>query len=596
MITSLDPDLLQQLTRLDATPATATRQLDDDLATAIRHTGYMRRLFYGAVLVVALYGSATGAVAAFDLPWWIAVGGIFALELGGVTFLSHADVRRRLGEHAAAPRTLGAGIAGAAATFNLITHRDHLLGGFFALMSVLGFLSWWLDVENKRRDRLRCHGLLPPPTPKYELWAHWAHHPVITGQGRRLAKAHPQLGLYGSLRAAHIVRRRAQRDTALTQALRARIRDAAGKDLTRVAVLTYDMDEVARRLQAAADYDGLTALLASELTAEHILHGRDDQAATTARNWLSRHPQTPDSVLTTSSGIAEKPQTPGRSTRTDAARSRRPHQGVAVSDASTDEQPVPAAGSAGRRRQDAGTGQRLPAAPDRTVNGTGGSRPAAGRSGALPAEHRTNAAVTVAIAEPPHGNRAHQRDQPTLPQPARTDTTQDTSLEPRPKVQVTILGEPAILDPEGHAVRGVRAKSQELLVYLAVHRNGAALTDILNAVWLDVPTQRANQRLSTCLSNLRNVIRSVMDPAEPDQPHTMRPDPVVNTGGRYHLNPAIITVDWWHLLDHNPSATPSATTQTNSAAATRIADRYHYPWLDIDRASAPATGTPPQHP
>jgi len=581
MITALDPDLLQQLTRLDGDrPSTATRQLDDDLATAIRHTGYMRRLFYGAVLIVALYGSATGAVTAFDLPWWIAVGGIFALELGGVTFLSHADVRRRLGEHATAPRTLGAGIAGAAATFNLITHGDHLLGGFFALMSVLGFLSWWLDVENKRRDRLRCHGLLPPPTPKYELWAHWARHPVITGHARALAKAHPHLGLYGSLQAALIVRRRAQRDAALTRALRARIRGTIGKDLTRVAVLTYDMDEVGRRLRATADYDGLSALLASELTAEHVLHGQDDQPATAARTWLAHHAHTPDCVQTTSSGIPERPQPPARSTRADgAAHARRqPHPPGAKSDAG--EQPAPAGLGTGPGPRTTQTAPRPPT-PDRTVNGKAGSPPAAGASRALPAEHGTHAAVTVAITEPPHDHRA---DRPAPPNPARTGTTRATSPEPHPgrKVQVTILSEPAILDRAGQPVRGVRAKSRELLVYLAVNRNGAALTDILDAVWRDVPTERANQRLSTCLSNLRSVIRGVMDPTEPGQPHTTRRDPIVNTGGRYHLNPAILTVDWWHQIDHNLGDPAAETTPTNGAAATRIADGYHYPWLDID--------------
>src|SRR6266511_1204069 len=108
MIASLEPELLARLTRLDDPHATAqAEQLDDDLATAVRRTAFMRRLFYAAVLVVALYGSATGAVAAFGLPWWIAIGGIFALELGGVVFLSNAEGRRRLGEHASLSRLLG---------------------------------------------------------------------------------------------------------------------------------------------------------------------------------------------------------------------------------------------------------------------------------------------------------------------------------------------------------------------------------------------------------------------------------------------------------------------------------------------------------
>jgi hypothetical protein len=137
-------------------------------------------------------------------------------------------------------------------------------------MSALGFASWWLDVENKRRDRLRARGMLPAPTPKYELWGHWLRHPAITAQARRLAKAHPQLGLSGSLEAALLVRHRERRNAALAAALRTRIRAAAGKRMADIAALTYDMDEVARRLRADADYTGLTALLGRELTAEYL--------------------------------------------------------------------------------------------------------------------------------------------------------------------------------------------------------------------------------------------------------------------------------------------------------------------------------------
>src|SRR4029453_9966987 len=62
MIVSLGPELLARLTRLDnASPTAETEQLDGDLVTAVRRTERMRKLFYAAVLAVALYGSATRA-------------------------------------------------------------------------------------------------------------------------------------------------------------------------------------------------------------------------------------------------------------------------------------------------------------------------------------------------------------------------------------------------------------------------------------------------------------------------------------------------------------------------------------------------------
>ena len=83
MIVSLEPELLERLTRLDDPANQAVAEsLDEDLTAAVRRTALMRRLFYAAVLAVALYGTATGAVTEFGLPWWVAIGGIFALELG----------------------------------------------------------------------------------------------------------------------------------------------------------------------------------------------------------------------------------------------------------------------------------------------------------------------------------------------------------------------------------------------------------------------------------------------------------------------------------------------------------------------------------
>jgi hypothetical protein len=583
MIVSLEPELLERLTRLDDPRAAAeAEQLDDNLAAAVRRTALMRRLFYAAVVVVALYGTATGAVAAFDLPWWIAIGGIFALELGGVTFLSNADVRRRLGEHAAASRLLGGIIAAAAATFNIVTHGDRLLGGFYALMSVLGFVSWWLDVENKRRDRLRARGLLPAPTPKYELWGHWIRHPMITAQARGLAKAHPQLGLYGSLEAALIVRRREQRDAALADALRTRIRAAAGKKMAAIAVLTYDMDEVARRLRANADYDGLTALLGSELTAEHVLHGRDDQAAVAARAFLTQQAQTPLPLTGTAAG-PDEPASPADPDEAAGSDIPSPQHGV-PDDSSAPE------GESPQRAELAVDGDRPPNGV--AVNGNTAFPPRGARPGALPARPPTRG---IMVTDPDDSRGPERMDAPAPPvPPASTTIGSSGGSNPAPggRVRINAIGEPAVMDAAGQPVRGLRAKSMELLVFLVVHREGATLGEILDTVWPDVTTQKANQRLSTCLSNLRGIIRGVLEATDRDETSDgTRPEPVVNTGGHYHLDPAIVSVDWWQLLDEQRAGSPSATDEVVTAARARIADGYDYPWLDTG-----PDGPPPGRP
>ncbi|ROO60366.1 hypothetical protein EDC02_2229 [Micromonospora sp. Llam0] len=589
MIVALDLELLERLARLDDPKATAVaEELDDDLAKAVRRAAFMRRLFYAAVLIVALYGTATGAVAAFDLPWWIAIGGIFALELGGVTFLSNADVRRRVGEHATTSWLLGGLIAAAAATFNVVTHGNRLLGGFFALMSVLGFVGWWVDVENKRRDRLRARGLLPAPTPRYELWAHWVRHPLITAQARGFAKAYPQLGLYGSLHAALIVRSRERRDAALADVLRARIRAAAGKRMADIAVLTYDMDEVARRLRANADYDGLTGLLGAELTAEHVLHGRDDHAAVAARAFLARQAQARPTLTGTDAGPDEPTPPAHHAEVADADHLSTPHAAPDHPGRAADHTPA---------RAPSPTGARSPAG-DPTGNGRAVLPPSGTRPG-VPARTST-VEGTVTRAGPDDNSGPDQVGAPQAGPPARATTRWSgrLGLPPGDRVRITVIGEPAVLDATGQPVRGLRAKSMELLVFLTIHRDGAPLMEILDAVWPDVALQKANQRLSTCLSNLRGVIRGALESANPtDRDETadgLRPEPIVNTGGHYHLAPAIVTVDWWQLLDDRQAGAPSATEVAVSAARARIADGHDYPWLDTDSYRQPTDRPGPQ--
>lgn len=531
MISALEPELLARLTAAHATDdQAAVEELDEHLAAAMRHSALMRRGFYAAVLVVSLYGTATGAVTAFDLPWFVAVGGILALELGGVVFLSNADVRRRLGEQAILSRLIGGAVAGAAATFNVVTHDSVLLGGFFALMSVLGFVTWWLDTENKRRDRLRARGHLSTPTPVYALWGHWLRHPFVTARARNLAKAHPSLGLYGSLEASLIVMRRERRNEALARALRSRIRRAVGKDMARIAALTFDMDEVADRLRGGADYDGLTALLGSELTAERVLHGRNDHAAEAARVWLSAHATAAATVDPT-------------------LRSQDRTEGKWAGEGPVDIRRVPDVGSRGLVEVGGSTWDPV-SRP--TTEGSSLLEALNGRPYPLPALATDDAA------------NAPGRRHPTA----------------RPLVRVRVVGSPALLDADGGAVKGLRAKSVELLVYLAVHRHGAALNRITDAVWPDVTGDRAAQRLSTCLANLRAAMRSTVTADADAVESGTRVEPIVNTGGHYHLAPSIVHVDWWQLLDEHEQTDPLSAAVAEGLAL--LAEGCDYPWLDDD--------------
>jgi hypothetical protein len=253
----------QPATRSGALPAAG--QLDADLQRTVRRTAYMRQGFYVVVLLVALAGQVSGAVETLHIPLVAAIPAVGALELGGIVVLANADVRRRLGERANASRLLSVVIAAGAVAFNWLAHSDHLLGGFFAGMSALGYLVWLMHTENQRRDRLRATGDLAWTTPAYEVVGHWLAHPWLTRRARSMAKADPTLGLYDSLAAARAAVRRERRQSAISKVLHRKIRAAVDPTTADIAVHVYDLEEIATRLADSADYAGLTALIAADL-------------------------------------------------------------------------------------------------------------------------------------------------------------------------------------------------------------------------------------------------------------------------------------------------------------------------------------------
>ncbi|MBQ1052295.1 LysM peptidoglycan-binding domain-containing protein [Micromonospora sp. C51] len=135
------------------------------------------------------------------------------------------------------------------------------------------------------------------------------------------------------------------------------------------------------------------------------------------------------------------------------------------------------------------------------------------------------------------------RQQPT----DRAEPVKPAANRTQPKVRVRILGSPAIIGTDGTPVTGVRRASYELLTYLAVHRDGADITDIEVAMTPDATPRRARDRLSTNVANLRNRLTTAAGLTPGDNTHTFKP--VVNPGGRYYLDPQLLDIDWWRVLD-----------------------------------------------
>jgi DNA-binding SARP family transcriptional activator len=153
----------------------------------------------------------------------------------------------------------------------------------------------------------------------------------------------------------------------------------------------------------------------------------------------------------------------------------------------------------------------------------------------------------------------------------------------RARVCVRVFGKVAVLDEAGNAVPGLRKHAGGLLIYLALHRTGADKNPILEAFWPEASLRRAAERLSTEVGNLRRSIHQAA--GDRDQ------QPVVNTGGRYHLDPTLVDVDAWRFEDAvrqagtatDPAQRLNALHAAVAAHSGPLAEGRDYHWLEPAR-------------
>lgn len=174
-------------------------------------------------------------------------------------------------------------------------------------------------------------------------------------------------------------------------------------------------------------------------------------------------------------------------------------------------------------------------------------------------------------------------DTAATPAPAPSGGNAAGKSNRRRPVRIHLLGDPIIVDRDDNPVPGLRHHARELLVYLAMHRNGADLSQIMEAFWPTATVRRAGERLSTEAGDLRRRIRQAAGDKDIQ--------PVVNTGSRYHLDPNLVDIDVWRLIDALRQA--AATTEpANRAALLRqavdahtgtLAQGHDYDWIEQPR-------------
>ena len=139
----------------------------------------------------------------------------------------------------------------------------------------------------------------------------------------------------------------------------------------------------------------------------------------------------------------------------------------------------------------------------------------------------------VAEAEPERPDAAPAETEAAETRPAAPDLAEPPAPGGRP-ASLELLG-PLRITAGGREVRGGMRKARELLAFLAVHPDGANGDAIAEALWPEADPGRAAAQRNLALRKARELLRAATGLAEPMW--------ILNAGGRYRLDPALIDTD-----------------------------------------------------
>jgi hypothetical protein len=238
-------------------------------------------VFYLAMAGLALYGQSDGLMTWLGVDRWTAILVGFAVELLAAVLLGFADWRRTdRGEQAIAARALSVSVALGVAALNFYGH-DTSLGQrmLFTGASLAGYAVWTLHSNARRRDALRANGRLAAQPPVFGLAA-WLRAPRVVWRARQLATGDPTLTVHAATLQARTELADEARHRAIAAALRRKLSKSLDATSAEIAMVSYDLDEVAARLAKSVDYGRLTGLLAADIHPDRISEGKTGQRRT----------------------------------------------------------------------------------------------------------------------------------------------------------------------------------------------------------------------------------------------------------------------------------------------------------------------------
>ncbi|MGW7514147.1 hypothetical protein ACWGJ2_00945 [Streptomyces sp. NPDC054796] len=166
------------------------------------------------------------------------------------------------------------------------------------------------------------------------------------------------------------------------------------------------------------------------------------------------------------------------------------------------------------------------------------------------------------------------------------DELADDRAEPETPLTMALLGRFQMVlhhgDQQQDLTSALAPRQREVLIFLALHPDGARRGALATAIWPEAPTDRPYNALHATLSQLRRALRTVTDGAVSDL--------ILHDGGRYVLDEAQVSVDAWRLqrvltaLRHSPGADEAAAVQQIDALYRGdLAEDVAAEWLEAPR-------------
>ena len=124
--------------------------------------------------------------------------------------------------------------------------------------------------------------------------------------------------------------------------------------------------------------------------------------------------------------------------------------------------------------------------------------------------------------------------------------------------RLSVLGPFQLHAGGGLIAKGLRRKAAELLVYLAVHRDGATSEAILEALWPDTSIERAAPILHAATANIRKILRDATGVPEAAF--------VVRVGDQLRIDAHMVDADLWRFQAELASAAGASDDEARSAS------------------------------